>query len=147
VGPTAPPGATLSVQWHPTIKVDSVHTMWSGVTNALSGLLCTSLSTLAPAKMYTTQYVATDASTQALKTYGALSQEAVCTENLSGLAQMLPCGADIGTAKFLDPEVLFSAPFHSMILQVRAFEGPPAGMLLAPAHVRFFVLAQLHSVL
>lgn len=129
VGPTAPPGATLSVEWHPNIKYESVHTMWSGVTNALSGLLCTTLSTLAPAQMHTTSYVATPGSKKALQTYGVLSQEVVCTENLAGLAQMLPCGAEFGTAKFLDPAVIFSSPFHSMNLQAHAYDGLPAGVI------------------
>lgn len=107
--------------------------MWSGVTNALSGLLCTSLSTLARAQMYTTHSVATPGSKPALQTYGVLSQEAVCTENLAGLAQMLPCGAKFGTAKLLDPSVMFSSPFHSMNLQACAFDGPPAGVILGVA--------------
>ena len=151
VGPTAPPGATLSVAWHPSIRFSSVHTMWSGVTNALSGLLCTSLSTLAPAQMYTTRYVSVPGSTPALQTFGALSHEAVCTENLAGLSQMLPCGGKFGTAKLLDPSVLFSSPFHSMNLRARAFDGPPAGVFFAVcAHTNAEApseLAQLASCL
>lgn len=129
MGPTAPPGATLSVQWHPSIRFDHVHTMWSGVTNALSGLLCTSLSTLAPAQMHSTQETVTPGSLKTLITYGALSQEALCTENLSGLAQMLPCGAKFGTAKLLDPAVLFQSPFHSIRLRVQAPEDHVAGIV------------------
>ena len=83
--------------------------------------------------MYETYSLSVPGSKTALVTFGALSHEAVCTENLAGLAQMLPCGGKFGTAKLLDPAVLFSSPFHSMSLQVRAFDGPPAGAVV-PVH-------------
>lgn len=123
------------MEWHPSITFGSVHTMWSGVTNALSGLLCTSLSSLAPAQMHTTHSVANPSSRQALQTYGVLSQEAVCTENLAGLAQMLPCGAKVGSAKLLDPAVLFGSPFHTMSLQASAHDGAPAGVMLVRTYM------------
>lgn len=149
VGPIPPPGATLEVTWHKLVKYDQVPEFWQGTTNAVSGLFCTSMNALAPStayiaqtplKLWTTAHSprnATEAlhqlttpTTEPCTVYGVLSQEALCTENLAAISKLLPCGSNAGVLRVLQPDVLLSAPFHSISLQVKAHA---SGVLLGAA--------------
>jgi phosphatidylinositol glycan class T len=135
IGSTAPPGATLQVVWHPAVTVAQEPKLWNGVTNAISGIFCSSLTTLAPQTMHHAAKIrsawhpfapptstaevskalnSSDSRSRAL--YGALSQEAVCTENLTGFLKLLPCRDRAGYGGLLDPGVVLSSGYHSLEL-------------------------------
>lgn len=153
IGPVPPPGASLEVAWHDVVRQDQVSSMWQGTTNAVSGFFCTSLNALAPSTSYITQTplkswtpAHAPGSVQAalqqliapmtehITTYGVLSQEALCTENLAAIAKLLPCGQSAGVLQLLQPDVLLSTPFHSIGLQLM---GSPSGAALAVCGVSF----------
>jgi GPI-anchor transamidase subunit T len=132
-----PTGGTFAVVWQPPVKPHHVESLWTGVTNAISGLVCTSLNTLAsnarstsPALLHPTSpafppvatafAVREPESSVLLNTYGVLSQEALCTENLAGFIKLLPCREHAGFATFLKPDAVFGSPFHSISLEVEA---------------------------
>lgn len=153
IGPVPPPGASLEVAWHDVVRQDQVSSMWQGTTNAVSGLFCTSLNALAPSTSYIAQTplkswtpAHAPGSVQAalqqlmapmtehITTYGVLSQEALCTENLAAIAKLLPCGPSAGVLQLLQPDVLLSSPFHSIVLELM---GDSSGAVLAACGVSF----------
>lgn len=137
LGPVPPPGATLQVAWHELVKHDQISSLWQGATNAVSGLFCTSLNALAPSTTYMAQtplkpwtpshaphsveealQQLVKSSGEDLRTYGVLSQEALCTENLAAIAKLLPCGKSAGVLQLLHPDMFLSAPFHTISLDL-----------------------------
>lgn len=141
VGGVPPPGATFQVEWAHGVPEARLPQLWTGVTNAVAGVFCSSLSTLAPGSMHyrpalreTWSAIAPPASAQdivqdlessasaagrrrGVVVYGALSQEAVCTENLTGFTKLLPCRDRAGVGRLLDPAVVLSSPFHALELR------------------------------
>eukprot|EP00892_Ulva_mutabilis_P008756 jgi/Ulvmu1/6252/UM028_0110.1 len=151
IGPIPPPGASLEVTWHKVVKQEQIHGFWRGTTNAVSGLFCTSINALAPSTAYITQTPlkpwtpahsprnVTEALQQLMTpvtehstVYGVLSQEALCTENIAAIAKLLPCGSSAGVLQMLQPDVLLSAPFHSVSLDLKSH---PSGNITALIHV------------
>jgi GPI-anchor transamidase subunit T len=136
-----PPGATFAATWQQGIPSSKVGTVWSGFANAVAGLFCSSLTTLAPSTMHYSPSLAdewdlfsppssaaevratlrTNGSSPTSQgqevTFGALSQEAVCTENLTGFVKLLPCRDQAGIGKLLEPSVVFGSRFHLLELQ------------------------------
>lgn len=51
--------------------------------------------------------------------HGALPREALCTENLSPWARMLPCRARAGLATLLNPLRIFASRYHGLSTHVR----------------------------
>lgn len=60
--------------------------------------------------------------------HATLPSENVCTENLTPLAKLLPCGAADGLAALLAPHRLFDADWHGMGVHVRWLAGTQGGV-------------------
>jgi len=90
---------------------------WKGLTNALSGLFCASLNFLDTTTEFS--YAAGVVSEDNLFRYGTLSQETVCTENLTPFKQLLPSRAKAGIGALLNPIRLYDSHFHSMAVHYR----------------------------
>jgi GPI-anchor transamidase subunit T len=149
IGATAPPGATLQVGWHPAVTSAQEPELWNGVTNAISGLFCSSLNTLAPRTMHyaaaipsawppfappksaaeVSVMLSNSSAPQGHALYGALTQEAVCTENLTGFLKLLPCRDQAGFGALLDPGVVFASGYHT--LELHAWIRPDSVFILS----------------
>ncbi|KZS93864.1 Gpi16 subunit, GPI transamidase component [Sistotremastrum niveocremeum HHB9708] len=122
--------------WMADGGADSIDSRWVGVRNAVSGLLCASLSSLSiqrttspllafpplgdlPVIRPTNQ---TDASKQYHLRHASLPSEHVCTENLTPFLKLLPCKSSSGLASLLNPHKLFDADWHGMGVHVRWLE-------------------------
>eukprot|EP01080_Neovahlkampfia_damariscottae_P010335 gene10335-2749_t len=103
----APVGAEL-ITWFKNNDT----TPFKGLVHSLSGLFCASLNffNVEDSRTYAAGTVSSDIGFK----YGTLSQEAVCTENLTPFKQMLPSKGRCGFGKFLNPIKIFDADFHSM---------------------------------
>ena len=136
-----PPGATFQVEWAAGVPEERLAQAWTGVTNAVAGVFCSSLSTLAPSTMHyrpamAEPWSAIDPPTSAqdvvrglaanassadrgrgVVVYGALSQEAVCTENLTGFRKLLPCRDQAGIGGLLGPAAVLTSSFHTLELR------------------------------
>eukprot|EP00474_Spongospora_subterranea_P003024 CRZ03482.1 hypothetical protein [Spongospora subterranea] len=125
----APTGAELIAWVH---RHDSDPTVgsqrWSGVQQSLSGMLCASLQQLGK-NVHTCRRVPDSAiapesrpvfvNTSTHETfYGVLPREAVCTENLTPWAKLLPCRTRGGLGRLLSPLDLHDASYHSMGIHV-----------------------------
>lgn len=99
---------------------------WRGLTYALSGLLCSSLSELAqpslttfpPPSLHPRSDPSPSSSANITLVRGLLPIEHPCTENLSPLMTMLPCRSRAGLTALLDPHRLFEANWQSLALEV-----------------------------
>lgn len=98
---------------------------WRRLTFALSGLLCASLSEMAQSSITTfpppllhppSPHLPSSVPHSLVR--GLLAIEHPCTENLSPLLRMLPCGGQAGLASLLDPHTLFEANWQSLSLEV-----------------------------
>lgn len=78
---------------------------WGNLTHALSGLLCSSLNLLEKPEMVllpkSILNLARESDTHASWVYGTLSEEPVCTENLTPWLKLLPCRDSKGIASLL----------------------------------------------
>ena len=140
IGASPPSGATFAATWLPVVTPAQSGVLWTGFANAVSGLFCSSLSTLVPSTMHqrpslatpwgpftppdmtrgalnTLQEAAASSGEQRQSTSGLLSQEAVCTENLTGFVKLLPCRDRGGLGALLEPQAVFGSPFHTLALQ------------------------------
>lgn len=93
---------------------------WHGLTHALGGLVCASLSTLSRPEhvSFPPRILFPPASpdNSTLLVRGLLPIEYPCTENLSPLLSLLPCRARAGLASLLDPHRLFDADWQALEL-------------------------------
>ena len=95
---------------------------WRRLRGALAGLFCASLDLMGEAhtveptfSLHTpTSAAGADPTTQLL--YGVLPRDAVCGENLTPWAKLLPCRRRTGLAALVDSVGMFSADHHSMSL-------------------------------
>ncbi|EJD37488.1 Gpi16 subunit, GPI transamidase component [Auricularia subglabra TFB-10046 SS5] len=90
---------------------------WNGLRNALAGVFCASLGSLDSQR--TTVPDLSFRPSVPLKgahelRHATLPSEHVCTENLTPFVKLLPCKANSGLARLLNPHVLFAAPFHGL---------------------------------
>lgn len=123
----APLGAEV-VAWFPhSFAEDRIDREWQGLTNALSGILCGSLN------LMTADVVVSPKWTFPLEGHvpephlvnsthlrrGALSREALCTENLTPWEKLLPCETRAGLASTLRPKTLFQGEYTSLGLHIR----------------------------
>lgn len=112
----SPPGAELTA-W----LEHSFH--WPGLTNALSGLFCTSLAQMHMRQSPSLTFAYSDASVQRLAhthslQYATLPLEHPCTENLTPFIAQLPCRNFAGLATLLDPHFLFDANYQAISVSV-----------------------------
>lgn len=106
----APSGAEISARFHHN-TVD-VNKNWYGLTNALSGLLCTSLNFINTANSY-------ESSADRLYRYSNLPRENVCTENLTPWKKLLPCDSTRGLSSLLNSGRVHNANYHSLGIHFR----------------------------
>eukprot|EP00041_Stephanoeca_diplocostata_P026217 m.701203 g.701203 ORF g.701203 m.701203 type:complete len:613 (-) comp22911_c0_seq2:1057-2895(-) len=102
---------------------------WARLTQALSGLLCTSLSFMRAednaVRPQLQEFYAESGRSPPLershmreKWIGVLAREHVCTENLTPFFKLLPCKNEAGLAALLHPESVFDVEYHAMHTQV-----------------------------
>ncbi|KAL7754329.1 Subunit of the glycosylphosphatidylinositol transamidase complex-like protein [Sorochytrium milnesiophthora] len=121
--PTAPSGVHFWAWFrrhHHGLTVDQ---RWRALTHALSGLFCSSLNfideTVTSAPMRTFRYSGHDPNGTMAVRYGSLPREAVCTENLTPWAKLLPCQKKSGLATLLNAYKLFDSKYTSIALDMR----------------------------
>lgn len=106
----APSGAEISARFHNDTQ--DVDKNWYGLTNALSGLLCTSLNFINSANSYET-------SADRVYRYSNLPRENVCTENLTPWKKLLPCDSTRGLSSLLNSGRVHNANYHSLGIHFR----------------------------
>ncbi|TPX38269.1 hypothetical protein SmJEL517_g00057 [Synchytrium microbalum] len=108
-------GVTLSTVFRTGINVDK---SWKGFTHALSGLFCASLNFMDDAATVPwTPRIDTSPwnnTRQSRSRYSALPREAVCTENLTPWAKLLPCQTKAGIATLYNSYKVYDANYHSL---------------------------------
>ncbi|XP_065892482.1 GPI transamidase component PIG-T-like isoform X2 [Dysidea avara] len=116
-----PPGTEA---WAWFLPGFGTYTHWKGLVNSLSGLLCTSLSSIDVSSTYrpshsfmsSTALIGNISSLQLY--YAAMPWETVCTENLTPWKKLLPCEAKAGLAQLLLADKLFNNLYHSLGLHL-----------------------------
>lgn len=108
----APSGAEISARFRNGTKTTDVDAHWYGLTNALSGLLCTSLNFINTANSY-------ESSTDRMYRYANLPRENVCTENLTPWKKLLPCDSSRGLSSLLNSGRVHNANYHSLGIHFR----------------------------
>lgn len=106
----APSGAEISARFHNDTQDVDKH--WYGLTNALSGLLCTSLNFINSANSY-------ESSSDRVYRYSNLPRENVCTENLTPWKKLLPCDSSRGLSSLLNSGHVHNANYHSLGIHFR----------------------------
>lgn len=106
----APSGAEISARFHNDTQDVDKH--WYGLTNALSGLLCTSLNFINSANSY-------ESSADRVYRYSNLPRENVCTENLTPWKKLLPCDSTRGLSSLLNSGRVHNANYHSLGIHFR----------------------------
>lgn len=106
----APSGAEISARFHNNTQ--DVDKNWYGLTNALSGLLCTSLNFINSANSY-------ESSADRVYRYSNLPRENVCTENLTPWKKLLPCDSTRGLSSLLNSGRVHNANYHSLGIHFR----------------------------
>ncbi|RKO93393.1 GPI transamidase component PIG-T [Blyttiomyces helicus] len=129
----SPVSAASGVQLWSWFNATSIDAKWKGLTNALSGLFCASLNfidqsnTAEPLMSFDAEGnhggLERSFSKQATDgfqlRYGSLPREAVCTENLTPWAKLLPCQSKAGIASLFNAYKLYDSNFHSMGTHIR----------------------------
>ncbi|XP_050442857.1 GPI transamidase component PIG-T [Adelges cooleyi] len=106
----APSGAEISARFHS--NTEDVNKNWFGLTNALSGLLCTSLNFINKANTF-------ESSEDRVYRYSNLPRENVCTENLTPWKKLLPCDSSRGLSSLLNSGRVHNANYHSLGIHFR----------------------------
>lgn len=97
---------------------------WLRLTNALSGLFCSSLNfldstrTIEPLDTFTPEAENSNLSHTQLR-HGILAREVVCTENLTPFMKLMPCKGKAGTSSLFDGHKLFDSTWQSMSVDVK----------------------------
>jgi GPI-anchor transamidase subunit T len=136
----APSGADL---WALVPEQDAWQ-QWEGLTRALSGLYCSSLSTLDESRTYSphlaSQRLSAQHSTNSSEPTvlrllrGSLPREAVCTENLTPLVKLLPCRDKAGLGTLLHPTRILSAAYYSFTATASVVWSGSAAVSLKVTH-------------
>lgn len=99
---------------------------WTGLTNTLGGLFCSSLNNLNE-KITTspvdTFFPSNPASRGQPFFHGLLPLEHPCTENLTPFLTQLPCRGAAGLAQLLNPHALFEANWQKLGLHIDRLPG------------------------
>ncbi|KAJ3275758.1 hypothetical protein HDV01_007225 [Terramyces sp. JEL0728] len=111
--PNAVPSGVELWSW---INSENVNDKWTGLTNALAGLFCSSLNfmdeSLTSEPVHAFQPSMEFDQPTKLR-YASLPREIVCTENLTPWAKLLPCQTKAGLASLLNGYKLFDdSPFN-----------------------------------
>lgn len=100
--------------------------MWYRLTNAMSGLFCSSLNfidstrTIAPQDAFSPE--AKNANfTDAYLRHGTLAREVVCTENLTPFMKLMPCKGKAGISSLFDGHKLFDSTWQSMSVDFKPY--------------------------
>ena len=120
-------------------KNASTEDRWRGLTNALAGLFCASLSSLSESRttsprnafypegqlpLYASSGTNATLPEQKYVLYHAvLPSEAVCTENLTPFIKLLPCKSYAGFAELLNPHKLFGGWWYGMGIHATWHDG------------------------
>lgn len=106
----APVGAKLVSSFIPSNR--TVESQWNGLVHSLGGLFCASLNffDLSNSKSYAAGIVGRNKASR----YATLSNEVVCTENLTPFKSILPSRGKCGLSRFLNPIKVYDTSFHSM---------------------------------
>jgi Gpi16 subunit, GPI transamidase component len=117
---------------------------WEGLTRALSGLYCSSLSTLDESRTYSPHFASQRLSAQHSSNSseptvlrllrGSLPREAVCTENLTPLVKLLPCRDKAGLGTLLHPTRILSAEYYSFTASASVVWSGSAAVSLKVTH-------------
>ncbi|KAI9105570.1 GPI transamidase component PIG-T [Phlyctochytrium arcticum] len=109
------PGGVQLWAW---FEGDDVDRQWKGLTHALGGLFCSSLNfmdqtvTAEPVLSFRARNGRGNPTEQIR--YASLPREAVCTENLTPWAKLLPCETKAGISSLFNAYRLFDGVYHSM---------------------------------
>lgn len=101
-----------------------VDASWLRLTNALSGLFCSSLNfldstrTIEPLDTFAPEAQHFNLSHTDLR-HGILAREVVCTENLTPFMKLMPCKGKAGISSLFDGHKLFDSTWQSMSIDVR----------------------------
>ena len=99
----------------------SVKQKWTGLTNSLGGLFCSSLNnlddkmTVSPAFTFSPSL---SSSSNSPFFHALLPLEKPCTENLTPFISQLPCRSAAGLAELLNPFKLFDANWQKLAVHV-----------------------------
>lgn len=124
----APQGTELWARFAAENSSASVDARWDGLRHALSGLLCTSLSSMgaeltARPLFFDGGRSSSSSNSSQLWRHGAMPGETVCTENLTPWVRLLPCRDRAGVGALLNPLRLYGVPYHAMGLHFLADDG------------------------
>ncbi|KAG2377639.1 hypothetical protein C9374_009155 [Naegleria lovaniensis] len=123
-----PSGLTVKAQFNNSNQTTSsnIKHKWDYLVNELSGLFCASINflTFDSRRVYDSGIVnfmnhdigKNDHSTTTI--YGTLSEETVCTENLTPFKSILPYRGNRGISALLIPKLLFDSDYVSLVLDI-----------------------------
>lgn len=94
---------------------------WVDLLESLSGITCASVNMVRPDE--SSAPVLMFPAEAGRVRYAQLPREAVCTENLTPWAHLLPCRDRAGIGKLLKPLKLYDTYFHNMHMSVERVEG------------------------
>ncbi|KAG8831637.1 Subunit of the glycosylphosphatidylinositol transamidase complex-like protein [Serendipita sp. 399] len=138
--------------WMAESDVSTIDERWIGLSNALAGLFCASLSALPQSRttvpihsfrpegqlpVYTSPppngpQNATAGQNYVLR-HAVLPSESICTENLTPFIKLLPCKSYAGLAELLNPHKIFSGWWYGVGIHATWHDGtvedPNAGLL------------------
>uniref|UniRef100_A0A7S3CZY0 Uncharacterized protein n=1 Tax=Palpitomonas bilix TaxID=652834 RepID=A0A7S3CZY0_9EUKA len=107
------------------VKMTDDEAAWKSLVDAISALLCSSLSQLSKSDVVDPHLTFVNTLRQEGDPnlmYAVLPREAVCTENLTPFVKLLPCSERSGLMSTLKSHLGFSTPFHSLTIQSRQYE-------------------------
>ena len=85
---------------------------WDRFVQVLGGMFCASLSLLKEADLVMTSVGDME------RWEGLMPREAVCTENLTPWAKLLPCGGQAGLGKLLIPRIIYNSRYFILVIQM-----------------------------
>nr|CAG4715261.1 unnamed protein product [Naegleria fowleri] len=124
-----PSGLTVKAQFNNSNQttISNIKHKWDYLVNELSGLFCASINflTFDTRRVYDSGIVNfmnhhlenSDHSTTTT-IYGTLSEETVCTENLTPFKSILPYRGNRGISALLIPKLLFDSDYVSLVLDI-----------------------------
>ena len=119
--------------------------LWRSLKSDIGGLYCASLSKIEDTHTVREEIgdrkrfrfgdvLAESNSTQ--RFYGVLTQEALCTENLTPWLNMLPCRGSSGIASTIDPLKVFSNPYYALTISTDAKRNRVTQRLVTVSYTR-----------
>eukprot|EP00798_Chlamydomonas_sp_ICE-L_P031198 gene31198-6345_t len=130
--PVKPGGMELSVRFPASVSGLASH--WVDLTHALSGQFCASINLLSDLESVAVRRHYSNASSlqgshRIEELYASMPKEAVCAENLTPWAKLLPCQDNAGLASLLkNRQTLYSARYHSMGTRIQVMRNSTGGL-------------------